>query len=304
MTGELGRRRGFGARGLAVAAITAFGISTAGVLHAGPALAAPVKQTLNLTCDFPEIGDQPVTVDFESDFPQVIRVGEATPPKPQKVMHLNPTKADGTDVWTGGKDVACTKLPGRDAPVSTSNIEPPTPAPTPPPVCQPSVDYVRYSVNGETFIKASNGKTPLTGTAETVIICDERKGINLQLNPTEGDFRLFGFLPVTADMQLTPQHQTTSQSGSGVTINSEVTTELTSIKAFGSIPIGGGETCQTDIPSDLTLTSPHFDTFAGGKFTGEYELSSISDCGLLTPIFSGFIAGGGNTIELDLIRHN
>lgn len=168
----------------------------------------------------------------------------------------------------------------------------------------PAVDYVRYGVKGETFVKAANGTAPLTGTAFNTIICNEPKGITLELNPTKGDFQLFGFLPATADMRFALGPQTTSRSTAGTTVNSKVTTALTSIKAFGSIPIGGGETCQTDSPSDLTLTSRNYQTFTGGEFTGEYDLSSINDCGPLSPLFTGLFTGGGNTIDLDLTSVN
>ncbi|TMR23597.1 DUF6801 domain-containing protein, partial [Actinomadura geliboluensis] len=219
MEAKLSKRRRSGAKGLAAAAVGGLGLSLLGVLAAGPAMAEPVNQSINYHCVFPLIGNQPLTVDVESDIPAQIPVGELTPAfhikatahitgtitnglravkattlegtatadavlsvpespelpvavdvvippvdipqqagatwdlvaegdAPQLVFseagpgeifvenmlqRINPKKADGSEVWAGGKDVQCTKDPGQDDPFATFEITNGTPTPTPTP---------------------------------------------------------------------------------------------------------------------------------------------------------------------------
>ncbi|MGI5166511.1 fibronectin type III domain-containing protein [Spirillospora sp. CA-253888] len=159
-----------------------------------------------------------------------------------------------------------------------------------------------YNLKGSTFVKAPNGTAPLTGTIDADLkLSTGDFTADLVLNPTKGDFKILGFLPVQAGIVLEPQGKTTGTLKSGQLIaNTQVVTKLPTFTLFG-IPLGGGENCKTVKPSDIRLTSEgKFEPLKGGKLKGTYELSEIKDCNLLTPILSIFTAGKGNTIDLDL----
>ncbi|WP_067484900.1 fibronectin type III domain-containing protein [Actinomadura hibisca] len=163
------------------------------------------------------------------------------------------------------------------------------------------VDY-GFTLKGSTFVKAPNGTAPLTGGIDAKLkLSTGEFTADLVLNPTKGDFKILGFLPVQAGIVLEPQGKTTGTLKNGQLIaDSKVVTKLPSFTLFG-IPLGGGENCKTVKPSDIRLTSEgKFEPLKGGKLKGTYELSEIKDCNLLTPILSIFTAGKGNTIDLDL----
>ncbi|MFC9976745.1 fibronectin type III domain-containing protein [Spirillospora sp. NPDC127200] len=159
-----------------------------------------------------------------------------------------------------------------------------------------------YDLKGSTFVKAPNGTAPLTGTIDADLkLSTGEFTADLALNPTKGDFKILGFLPVQAGIVLEPQGKTTGTLKNGQLIaDSKVVTKLPSFTLFG-VPLGGGENCKTTEPSDIRLTSEgRFEPLKGGKLKGAYALSDLKDCNLLTPILSIFTAGEGNTIDLDL----
>ncbi|MQY04781.1 hypothetical protein ACRB68_28430 [Actinomadura sp. RB68] len=164
------------------------------------------------------------------------------------------------------------------------------------------MDY-RYTLKGSTFVKAPNGTAALDGTVEAKLkpLTGEFTA-DLALQPTKGDFKIFGFLPVQAGIVLVPEGETTGTLKSGtLTAHSRVTAKLPAFSLFG-ISIGGGENCRTAAPSDITLTSEPggFEPLKGGRIKGTYDLSEIKDCGALTPLLSAFTKGAGNTIDLTL----
>ncbi|MQY04783.1 fibronectin type III domain-containing protein [Actinomadura macrotermitis] len=160
-----------------------------------------------------------------------------------------------------------------------------------------------YTLKGSTFVKAPNGTAPLNGTVDASL--DALTGnftADLAFQPTKGDFKILGFLPVQAGIVLEPLGKTTGTLKSNtLTTNSKVNVKLPSFTLFG-IPLGGGEKCQTVKPSDIKLSSAAggFQALKGGQIKGEYELSAIKDCNLLTPILSVFTQGKGNTIDVTL----
>ncbi|MGP4029346.1 fibronectin type III domain-containing protein, partial [Actinomadura sp. 3N407] len=174
------------------------------------------------------------------------------------------------------------------------------PTPTP-----PGGEHYEFTLAGETFVKAANGKAPLTGSVGADLdLTTGDVSADLELAPTKGNFQVLGFLPVTADIGLVTQGPTTGLYKDGqLTTNSTVVTKLSSFNVFGAIPIGGGEECQTSEPSAIKLQSAEgefFDPNAGGDISGTYALSDIENCGPLTGILNIFTAGDGNTIDLTL----
>ena len=146
-------------------------------------------------------------------------------------------------------------------------------------------------------IKGGNGKVALNG-AVTAKVDGGKIDADLTLNPTTGNFSIFGFLPVTADIAFAPQGKTTGTlSGGTLTTQTKTLVKVPSIKMFG-LNIGGGDTCQASAPATIPLKSTNFNVATGGTLSGEYTLPSLSGCGFLTPLVSGFIAGDGNKIDL------
>jgi hypothetical protein len=166
--------------------------------------------------------------------------------------------------------------------------------------------HYSFDLKGSSFIKAPNGTAPLTGGVEADLDVSKPADnvvADLTLNPTTGKFQILGFLPVDADVSFVQQGKTTgTYANSELTTHSKMFVKLTSFKAFGAIPLGGGDTCQTTEPSDITLQSDgKFIPSKGGTLkTSDYTLSSIDGCGPLTGILNIFTAGSGNTITADL----
>ncbi len=168
----------------------------------------------------------------------------------------------------------------------------------------PTVEQYSYRLSGTTEIKTlTRGSLPLSGG----INAEYNPGsgavsADLTLNPTQGNLTALGFLPVTAQVQFAPVGKTTgSIAGNGVlTTNSKVTIKLPKITLFG-LQLAGGTGCQTQTPSDITLTSSGaFNPSAGGRLTGTYAISNLQNCGPLNFLVSPLTAGSGNTIALDL----
>lgn len=166
--------------------------------------------------------------------------------------------------------------------------------------------HYSFDLTGSSFIKAPNGTTPLTGGVEAdldVTKPTDNVVADLTLNPTSGKFQILGILPVDAEVSFVQDGKTTgTYANSALTTHSKMFVKLTSFKAFGAIPLGGGETCQTTEPSEITLQSEgKFIPSQGGTLkTSDYSLSAIDGCGPLTGILSLFTAGSGNTIDLKL----
>ena len=78
--------------------------------------------------------------------------------------------------------------------------------------------------------------------------------------------------------------------------------KVKSVKAFGAIPLAGGNSCQTKQLSDITLKSTDaFDpTGTGGTLAGTYAISDLNGCGPLGGLVSPLTSGAGNTITVKL----
>ncbi|MQY04784.1 DUF6801 domain-containing protein [Actinomadura macrotermitis] len=255
------------------------------------------------------------------------------------MLNITPRDSEGAEVTLDDPDydihkVACKIQPGQNAtlaefditdgtgsqttpettpqttpqttPETTPQTTPETTPATTPQTTPPGDGGIKYgyTIKGSTFVKAPNGTAPLTGTVDANL--DALTGnftADLALQPTKGDFKILGFLPVQADIVLDFQGKTTGTLKSNtLTTNSKVITKLPQFRVFGIIPIGGGENCKTTTPSDIKLASEPggFPALKGGTIKGTYDLSEIKDCNLLTPILSVFTQGKGNTIDLTL----
>ncbi|ONI84058.1 hypothetical protein ALI144C_15200 [Actinosynnema sp. ALI-1.44] len=159
-----------------------------------------------------------------------------------------------------------------------------------------------YTLAGSSFIKAPNGTTKLSGGIDAELdLATAKYTADLTLDPTTGDFKVLGFLPVTAKVAFEQAAKTTgSLTGGVLTSSSKVQVKLPQVSVFG-FPISNSPDCQTVSPSDINLKSgPNFDPLAGGKLTGEYTLAKLQGCGGLNDFISVFTSGPGNTIDLTL----
>jgi hypothetical protein len=183
--------------------------------------------------------------------------------------------------------------------------------PCPDPPCNGGGDLdLSFDLDGESFIRAANGTVPLSGTID--VSADVAAGTHvseLALDDTTGNFRILGFLGTQADVSFAQTADTTGTfslaDGGSISSTSEMHVTLTQVRAFG-LPIGGGADCRTQTPSTIDLATPAgegFDPFGdGGRITGDYELAPLDadECGFLGSFISLFMAGPGNTIDMQL----
>ncbi|MFC7613150.1 fibronectin type III domain-containing protein [Actinokineospora soli] len=159
-----------------------------------------------------------------------------------------------------------------------------------------------FDLTGATFIKSANGTVPLTGGIDADFnLSTGTFEADLALNPTSGNFKLFGFIPATAKIQFAPAGKTTGSIAGGVLKStSKVTVKLPQVSLMG-FPISQSSTCQTKSPATIPLQSKAaFDPLTGGALTGTYTLPTLQGCGTLNNLISALAAGPGNTIAVAL----
>jgi hypothetical protein len=189
-------------------------------------------------------------------------------------------------------------------PTPTPTNVPPTPTATATPTGGP-VARLSYNLKGTTGINTlTKGTLPLTGeiAAQLQVLTGEYTATTT-LNDTQGRLTALGFLPITATIGFVPSGPTTGKlEEDAITANLKIRIKIRSLKAFGIIPLAGGNTCQTKQLSDIHLASTDsFDpTGAGGTIGGSYAISDLNGCGLFNGLLSPLTAGGGNTITAKL----
>ena len=172
------------------------------------------------------------------------------------------------------------------------------------------VDFL-LDLQGTTGIAASDSSLPLSGTIDAVLeLATGMFTADLALDDTEGSFQVIKFfkrLKATAQVNFEQTQQTTGTLVNGVlTADSQMYINIpkVTVKLFGfKLPIGGGSECRTMDPVNISLKTPEGESFApleGGKVVGTYDLPALSNCGPLTDILNHYMAGPGNTINLDL----
>ncbi len=172
-------------------------------------------------------------------------------------------------------------------------------------------DNIRYNydVNGTTHI-ASTGSNITIGPATMYTAVNplgEFTG-TMALPGTRTEFKLLGFIPVTADVNFEPVGPTTGTLARTPDRRQELksTTQyyvrLSNIKA-GILPLFAGSNCRTSSPVTINANTPAGETFHfidGGRVVGDYSIGNFQNCGLNTWLINSIIPGGGNTIELNL----
>lgn len=167
---------------------------------------------------------------------------------------------------------------------------------------------VQYDVNGTTVIESTGSTITLGPTViDTSVEEDGSFTGNMVLPGTRTEFKVFGFIPVTADVNFEPVGPTTGQLtrvGRQRTLASTSTyyVRLSNIKASG-FPLFAGPYCRTSNPVTINADTPageFFDIGAGGRLVGEYSIGDFENCGLNTWLINVLVPGDGNSIELNL----
>ncbi|MBA1145864.1 choice-of-anchor D domain-containing protein [Ectothiorhodospiraceae bacterium WFHF3C12] len=165
-----------------------------------------------------------------------------------------------------------------------------------------------FDLSGETFIKAADSSLPLSGTIDAVLeLASGTFTADLDLDPTSGSFKAFGFVNAKAKVAFEPVGETTGTLNNGnLSAESQLYVKVPKVTAklfFFRVPIGGGPDCRTMDPVNLSLATPEGESFAprsGGPVTGTYSVPALENCGPLTGLLNQFLAGPGNTIDLTL----
>ncbi|MFT7186012.1 MAG: hypothetical protein ACI84K_001402 [Pseudohongiellaceae bacterium] len=171
---------------------------------------------------------------------------------------------------------------------------------------------VALDVAGSTYIAANRGTVPLSGVIQSEFNLTQGSFTgDLVLAPTQGSFEIikgWSRYQATASIEFEPVGETVGTLVDGVLVaTSQAYVKLPKVTKtlFGLInwKIGGGSECRTKEPVTFTITSAdgeYFDALSGGVVTGEYTMSALENCGVLTSILSLKLAGPGNTINLSL----
>lgn len=284
------------ARGLrALGSVTVEGTAAADatfVLPGGQRLALKVPVTVERT-DIPAAGGFTVRATGQTPslaFPQEgtarIEVGDV-------VLTLTPRLADGTRTGVEEFESECARDASQDATLATIVVGD-----------QPAVTMRAYLVQGATEIRTlTRGSAKLSGTfdAELTTATGALTG-DLRLAPPRARLVTLGIIPVTADLAFVQTARASGRiEGTSATLTARFKVRVPKLYLFGSIPVAGGESCQTKTASVAALASAGaFTPPTGGRLTGSYAISDLTGCGALTAFISPLTKGSGNTIDVNL----
>lgn len=262
------------------------------VLPGGQRLALRVPVTIERT-DIPASGGFAVRATGRTPslaFPQEgtarIEVGDV-------LLTLTPRLADGTRTGVEEFESECPRNPGQDSTLATIAVGD-----------QPAVTTYPFAVQGTTEIRTlTRGSAKLSGTfdPELTVSTGALSG-DLRLAPTRARLVTLGIIPVTADLAFVMTARAAGRlEGTSATLTARFKIRLAKLYLFGSIPVAGGESCQTKTASVAPLASSGpFALPAGGRLTGTYAISDLTGCGALTAFVNPLTKGSGNTLDINL----
>ncbi|WP_344839115.1 DUF6801 domain-containing protein [Actinocorallia longicatena] len=284
-----------------VSAYAAKGLTTmytatlSGNASAGAQIVQPNGKVLNLTVPnkidpvtLPATGAFDVTSKGGAPAIAFTSAGEGKVTVGDMLLTMTPKDKDGALTGLGTFESECSQDPGQNNVLATIKV-----GDVPAPVRS-------YTATGSAVIKAGGpGTLPLTGGFEAKADGTTLTG-PLKLNPGTASLKAFGFLPLSAAVALATDGDTTGTlAGGGLTTSGKASLTVTSISALG-VPIGGGETCRTTAPVDLSLSAPVFDPATGGTLAGAFTLPALANCGLFGGLVGSLFQGPGNTLSLTL----
>jgi len=188
---------------------------------------------------------------------------------------LTPKKADGSYTGLGSFTSDCTPDPGQDPVLLSFELG----------------SSRAYRVTGSTTLKALGATAPLTGSFAAFSPVFDR---------TRAEFKVFGFVPGTADLQFgTDGPQTGELTGDGFVAHAKLAPAVPQVTLFGLPVADAGCRASAPIPVDLR-TGPGFALATGGPVTGTYTIPPLTGCGAFTAYLSSLVQGEGNTFALTL----
>jgi hypothetical protein len=167
---------------------------------------------------------------------------------------------------------------------------------------------VDYDVTGSTHVASTNSSIAIgPAVMHSAVAGDGAFTGDMVLPGTRTEFKLLGFVPVTADVAFQPTKPTT---GNLIRVgrtrvlesSSSYYVRLSNIKA-SIFPLFAGSNCRTKQPVVINANTPDgevFDIASGGKIVGTYTIGDFQNCGLNTWLINSIIPGSGNTITLNL----
>ncbi|EOD65445.1 DUF6801 domain-containing protein [Amycolatopsis vancoresmycina] len=265
------------ARGLAlVGAASIEGTASAGVTLANGPLTLPLALPLTVAkTAVPPSGA--FTTNASGSVPPVRlpNAGKTTLTIGGFSTRLTPKKADGSYTGLGSFTSDCTLDPGQDPVLLSFDL-----------------GAARdYGVTGSTTVKALGASAPLTGSFA---------GFSPGFDRTRAEFKVFGFVPGTADLQFGPDGPQTGEiTGDGFVAHAKLALALPQVTLFGLPVADAGCRASAPIPVDLK-TGPGFALASGGPVSGQYTVPALTGCGTFTPYLSSLVQGDGNTFALTL----
>jgi hypothetical protein len=162
-----------------------------------------------------------------------------------------------------------------------------------------------YPLTGSSLIQGTGSSLEL-GPGVLEANADLRAGTltaNTKLPPGAGAFKMLGLIPVTVTTEFIETEPTTGTidlKTGAIKSTTKLTLRLKDLKVAG-IPTPVGDSCQTEVPAELVLTSePGFNALKGGNLSGTYTIPKFEHCLLATPLINLVIPGEGNTVTLTL----
>ncbi|RSD13836.1 DUF6801 domain-containing protein [Amycolatopsis eburnea] len=191
---------------------------------------------------------------------------------------LTPKKADGSFTGLGSFTSDCTLDAGQDPVLLSFDLG--------------STQTVRdYGVTGTTTLKALGATAPVTGSFT---------GFTPAFDRTRAEFKVFGFVPGTADLKFSPDGpQTGELTGDGFVAHAKLALTLPQVTLFGLPVADAGCRASAPIPVDLR-TGGGFALATGGPVTGTYAIPVLTGCGTFTAYLSSLFQSDGNTFAVTL----
>ncbi|MEQ0562024.1 DUF6801 domain-containing protein [Amycolatopsis sp. NEAU-NG30] len=268
------------ARGLAlVGAASIEGTASAGVTLANGPLTLPISLPMTVA-KTPVPPSGAFTTPASGSVPPVRlpNAGKTTLTIGGFSTRLTPKKADGSFTGLGSFTSDCTLDPGQD-PVLLSFDVGGTQAP------------VTYGVTGTTTLKTLGASAPVTGSFTV------GRDFTPAFDRTRAAFKVFGFVPGTADLQFTTDGPQPGEPG--FVAHATFALSLPQVTLFGLPVADAGCRASAPILTDLR-TGSGFTPESGGPVTGTYAIPPLTGCGTFTTYLSSLVQGEGNTFALTL----
>lgn len=194
---------------------------------------------------------------------------------------LTPKKADGSFTGLGSFTSDCTLDPGQDPVLLSFDLG-------------GTQSSVTYDVTGSTTVRALGVAPPVTGSVTV------GRELTPSFDPARAEFKVFGFVPGTADLRFTPDGpQAVEPDGGGFVAHAKLALAVPQATLFG-LPVADA-TCRASAPIPVDLrTGSGFTAATGGPVSGTYTIPPLTGCGTFTAYLSSLFQGEGNAFALTL----